>query len=286
LPENSGFIGDALEFSDWAAITFGSEVGPRVESLYAPEPMSATNRTILPGGVDYRFLYAAQDAVGDFILHCPTLRAGRMLAAHQSAAAKSSPGLPKKVFAYTFDHAPWMSLNFGDPIPWVFGAYHGAEVGFVFDVKREMHGSELDLAERMARYWTNFAATGDPNRVGQAQTQEAEPPVGVPGRRSVSPSEWGGGAMSGAGSGAAGVCLNGGSGGPCPVVLDVRTQQVRDPHLILTSSSPHPNLILSQEWDAGHISCAHRIPVQDDPILISQVSKAKAALMNHLCLLV
>jgi rhodanese-related sulfurtransferase len=35
-----------------------------------------------------------------------------------------------------------------------------------------------------------------------------------------------------------------------PIVLDVRTQA---------------------EWDAGHVSCAQRIPVQDDPALIDQV---------------
>ena len=129
-------------------------VGPRVEALYAPEPMAvrcfachhwlsmpacrpplptlhaidsptdcphvlcalracacvwgrlkwwqATNTTPLPGGVDYRYLYAAQAAVGDFVLHCPTRRAARMLSSSQNATTT------RKVFAYTFDHAPWM----------------------------------------------------------------------------------------------------------------------------------------------------------------------------------
>lgn len=75
----------------------------------------ATNTTPLPGGVDYRYLYAAQDAVGDFVLHCPTRRAARMLSALPKDPGTSQP--LRKVFAYTFDHAPWMSLNFGDPIP-------------------------------------------------------------------------------------------------------------------------------------------------------------------------
>lgn len=34
------FIGDASEFADWATITFGNVVGPRVEALYSPEPMA------------------------------------------------------------------------------------------------------------------------------------------------------------------------------------------------------------------------------------------------------
>jgi phage shock protein E len=42
---------------------------------------------------------------------------------------------------------------------------------------------------------------------------------------------------------------------PAPVLLDVRTQA---------------------EWDAGHISCAHLLPVQDDPSLIAQVRQLMA----------
>ena len=42
------------------------------------------------------------------------------------------------------------------------------------------------------------------------------------------------------------VALGARAAGGCPVILDVRTKQ---------------------EWDDGHLPCAHRLPVQDDPEL-------------------
>ena len=43
------------------------------------------------------------------------------------------------------------------------GAFHGAEVPFVFNDQFELDGGERDLSERMAIYWTTFARTGNPN---------------------------------------------------------------------------------------------------------------------------
>ena len=43
------------------------------------------------------------------------------------------------------------------------GAFHGAEVPFVFNDQFELEGGERDLSERMATYWTTFARTGNPN---------------------------------------------------------------------------------------------------------------------------
>ena len=42
---------------------------------------------------------------------------------------------------------------------------------------------------------------------------------------------------------------------PAVIVLDVRQQS---------------------EWDAGHVSCAHRLPVQDDPSLVAKVTALAA----------
>ncbi len=240
------FISGASEFASWAAITFGHVVGPRVEALYVPEPMAATNTTALPGGVDYRYLYAAQEAVGDFILHCPTRRAARTLSATAMPQNSSTANTTRRVFAYTFDHAPRMSLNFGDPIPWVFGAYHGSEVGFVFDVAQELHGSEHDLAARMASYWTNFAASANPSPSKHVDEDQSVDTVNQEDQLEIAAGQ---SAFAAVSTNAAS-CLNGGSGGPCPVVLDVRTEK---------------------EWDEGHSECAHRIPVQDNHQLVEQV---------------
>eukprot|EP01052_Picozoa_sp_SAG31_P034254 SAG31_NODE_3977_length_3702_cov_1.536775_2_plen_282_part_00 len=43
------------------------------------------------------------------------------------------------------------------------GAFHGAEVPFVLFDTFELSGSEIETAATMATFWTNFAATGDPN---------------------------------------------------------------------------------------------------------------------------
>ena len=50
-----------------------------------------------------------------------------------------------------------MSLNWS-----VFAS--GAEVPFVFHDEFELVGGELALSSTMATFWTNFAATGDPNK--------------------------------------------------------------------------------------------------------------------------
>ena len=56
-----------------------------------------------------------------------------------------------------------------------------------------------------------------------------------------------------------------------PLVLDVRcvAPSLRQsfPHTVTDHSSWRRT---QSEWDAGHISCAHRLPVQDDPTLIDQ----------------
>merc|ERR1712146_539064 len=45
-----------------------------------------------------------------------------------------------------------------------YGAFHGAEVPFVFEDTFELKSpAERRLSKEMGCYWTNFAATGDPN---------------------------------------------------------------------------------------------------------------------------
>ena len=49
------------------------------------------------------------------------------------------------------------------------GAFHGAEIPYVFntpDSWMPWDASDAALAEIMGGYWTNFAATGDPNGDG------------------------------------------------------------------------------------------------------------------------
>ncbi|XP_064637655.1 fatty acyl-CoA hydrolase precursor, medium chain-like [Lineus longissimus] len=59
--------------------------------------------------------------------------------------------------------------------PWTHdGAVHGDEMGYLFgprfgkgtikEKEKQMEGGEVELAEALITYWTNFAKTGDPNK--------------------------------------------------------------------------------------------------------------------------
>jgi len=45
------------------------------------------------------------------------------------------------------------------------GAFHSAELQYLFDVGffQELNAAQLQLSAAMVSYWTNFAATGNPN---------------------------------------------------------------------------------------------------------------------------
>jgi para-nitrobenzyl esterase len=80
------------------------------------------------------------------------------LVSERVAASKSN------AYVYYFDRA----------IPWPehpeFGAFHTAEVPYVFDnlsrLKRPWVAADRRLAETMSSYWVNFAKRGDPNARG------------------------------------------------------------------------------------------------------------------------
>lgn len=66
-----------------------------------------------------------------------------------AAQVLASQGRP--TFLYSFDHTPYESVNEGH-ISSHLGAFHGAEVPFVFTDSFELKGGERDLSERMALY--------------------------------------------------------------------------------------------------------------------------------------
>jgi para-nitrobenzyl esterase len=72
-----------------------------------------------------------------------------------------------RVYFYYFDHKP--PFPAGSPHE-NWGASHFAELWYMFDHldQEDWHWSAADrtLAENMARYWTNFAISGDPNGDG------------------------------------------------------------------------------------------------------------------------
>ena len=63
-------------------------------------------------------------------------------------------------FLYHFNQVPPSSKQ-------TAGAYHAAEIGYVFDIKspvfpKSRHGKQL--AKTMSRTWVQFAKTGNPNK--------------------------------------------------------------------------------------------------------------------------
>ena len=76
----------------------------------------------------------------------------------------------KPLYRYRFDQAPPAS----DPKAPDLGAYHSAEIEFVFgalDSKTKVPWRPADrqLSEQMQKYWANFARSGDPNGAGLPQ---------------------------------------------------------------------------------------------------------------------
>jgi para-nitrobenzyl esterase len=88
--------------------------------------------------------------VGDALLKCPS---------YDNIRARASiPGGP--AYYYNFNHVPsWIFPNSS-----YLGAYHGAELPFVFDTAalQGANAAERVLADQMSRSWATFAKTSNP----------------------------------------------------------------------------------------------------------------------------
>ena len=92
--------------------------------------------------------YAYTDLLDDLQFACPTTAISR----NHGTAANS-------VWRYVYTHV------FAGPLA-LYGAFHGADIAFVFGPLPTATAGEADLATQMQRQWTQFAASGDPNGVG------------------------------------------------------------------------------------------------------------------------
>lgn len=133
LPTNIDALKETL------ASNFGEELAPQVSELY---PAAATTE----------IRTAVADMLGDFVFVAPARFVARSL------ANDNAP-----VYLYHFAHPA------AGPTGKMLGAHHGAEIAYALDNLELAPGhSAVDTAIRdaMVGYWTQFAATGNPNREG------------------------------------------------------------------------------------------------------------------------
>jgi para-nitrobenzyl esterase len=115
------------------------------------------------------------------------------------AARIADQSLAKFVPTYTYEfndeNAPPSQSEFGGLLTFPLGAYHSAEVpylfntGNVFGLPELLSPKQMRLSHAMVSYWTQFAKTGDPNSSGEPfwspysvstdQFQSLIPPVPV-----------------------------------------------------------------------------------------------------------
>ncbi|XP_058894682.2 acetylcholinesterase isoform X2 [Kogia breviceps] len=98
-----------------------------------------------------RLRAAMSDVVGDHNVVCPVAQLAGRLAAQGA-----------RVYAYIFEHRA-STLSW----PLWMGVPHGYEIEFIFGLPLEPSLNytveERTFAQRLMRYWANFARTGDPN---------------------------------------------------------------------------------------------------------------------------
>lgn len=142
--------------NSWAALQFGQELAQKVIPLYTSltQPVPNCSSRSTPGVVTSVAWQTAMRSVGDGSILCRT-RDMLMLAKQQPA------------FWYEFRATPMHSANVPDTLLPYYGAFHGAEVPFVFGYPAELSSDEeRKLSAAMGCYWTNFAISGSPNDVG------------------------------------------------------------------------------------------------------------------------
>ena len=84
-----------------------------------------------------------------------------------------------QLWRYEFDDpdAPQLYLP---PVPYPYGAYHGSELQYLFDVREPIPGdlntSQKQLSDAMVTHWSNFVRLGNPNTVPTVW-QRYQPPL-------------------------------------------------------------------------------------------------------------
>lgn len=147
---------DEAAFRSWTANAFGKNFSAPLLALYpvAKGPLYhvAVGPEISVGGDNetYRdYFTAATNVISDYMMWCPNRRFARW---HSG----NNPG-ENSTYVYVFSEEPGIKHTRE-------GVFHGAEIRFTFFAEDELVGwDEKALSLDIVRYWTNFAATRNPN---------------------------------------------------------------------------------------------------------------------------
>ncbi|KAA2256921.1 carboxylesterase family protein [Solihabitans fulvus] len=118
----------------------------RADKVHAAYPLSAH---------DGSPALALSSVLTDSVFTKPAIDTDRALAAQ----------VPTYAYEFADEQAPWLA---GAPMSFPVGAYHTSELSYLFGVDwvGGRTAAQDALSDRMIRYWTQFARTGNPNAPG------------------------------------------------------------------------------------------------------------------------
>eukprot|EP01059_Diplonema_ambulator_P015468 TRINITY_DN2660_c0_g2_i1.p1 TRINITY_DN2660_c0_g2~~TRINITY_DN2660_c0_g2_i1.p1 ORF type:complete len:659 (+),score=188.29 TRINITY_DN2660_c0_g2_i1:43-1977(+) len=128
-------------YLNWATPIWGADAAEQLATTYGPGGK-------IPAVTDW--WWALSYTIGDFVLECWSRLAGDHM-----AQAGMTP------YMYYFNHTPSVSIN--NDNPGAYGAFHGAEVPWVWYDDFELDPNEQVLSRNMVAYWASFAHHGNPN---------------------------------------------------------------------------------------------------------------------------
>jgi para-nitrobenzyl esterase len=147
------------ELATGAPLTAAGYIPAIARTLRITVPAATPIGTLLYPLAAYPSPSEALGAVGtDAIFACNARVSERLL----------SGFVPTYAFEFNDPDAPSKSLP---PVSFPLGAFHGAEMQYLFDTRAELPAPPLNadqqaLSDTMVRYWTNFAKRADPNGAG------------------------------------------------------------------------------------------------------------------------
>jgi para-nitrobenzyl esterase len=151
-------LGHAITASDYPTqvnALFGATLGAAVQATY---PLTAS---LTPA-------QTLDNVLTDAVFSCNARKAAKLI---------SAQGVT--LYAYEFADANAPMVFVLPPRPEGYGAYHAAEIQYVFPGNQTIYfgapftAAQTDLSSKMVSFWTTFARTGNPNAAGGNPTWPA-----------------------------------------------------------------------------------------------------------------